>query len=123
MISFRSATHVIGLASVVLLASLGASACGSSPTSTAAETKPSECEQVVLGKDSGGITVYGEVVRPTGVDCATAQVVVREWGHQQLGVGYEANLPAGWKCDGSGPPPPCTKGSASVGLVLVYPAN
>ena len=77
----------------------------------------------MLGKDSQGITVYGEVVRPTGVDCATAQAVVREWGHQQIGVGYEANLPAGWKCDENGPGPPCTKGSASVDLVLVYPAK
>ena len=102
----------------VVLAVLGLTACGSAGTKTA------DCQKVILS-GQGNQTVYGEVVKPTGVDCATAQKVVQEWGRQQVGEA-DAKLPVGWKC--GTPPngstqPPCTNGKASVDFVLEYPQN
>ena len=100
----------------------GTAGCGASDPTTAANTKANRCERVVLGKDSQGIAAYAEVVMPIGVDCATAQLVVAQWGRQQIGKGA-AKLPPGWKCDASAQSPACRKGNASVGLTLVYPSN
>jgi hypothetical protein len=94
------------------------SSTGAKPASQKASGGAGTCDHVALG-DQGDGTIYARVDKPTNVDCATAQTVVREWGRQQIG-GRDARLPAGWRCDGNSV---CRKGSASVTLTLEYPSG
>jgi hypothetical protein len=58
-----------------------------------------------------------EIPKPTGASCAEAEEVAREWGRQQLGDGYQADLPPGWRCDSSSV---CRKGSARVTFTISF---
>ena len=108
----------------VLASSALVAGCGGGTSNSNSNGKPAaqktvaadSCEHVALG-DQGSGTIYASVDKPTHVDCATAQAVVREWGRQQIGRG-NARLPAGWKCNGDSV---CRHGSATVTLTLEYP--
>ncbi len=52
------------------------------------------------------------------IDCATATIVVGQWGAQRIGTGT-ALLPLGWRCSGNA----CRNGSRSVSFAIEPPSE
>lgn len=57
------------------------------------------CADVPLGT-FGGQTWSAAEIEGADVPCETAQRVAKQWAAQQVG-GPQAELPAGWNCDGN----------------------
>lgn len=103
------------LLTVVLAAVVLAGCSGDEPTDT---TTAATCRDVTLGTPEGySQPITATVDDPRDVPCDTAQLVVREWARQQVGLGT-AKLPAGWSCDESSV---CRSSGSSVTFTLNYP--
>lgn len=99
----------VGLACALLLM---LSACGGSGSASVAG-----CADVRLGEVNGQKVTITDIPHPAGVSCSEAEKVAGEWGHQQLGDGYRAQLPPGWACGASSV---CRKGTARVTFTLSF---
>ncbi len=101
----------------VLLTAVALAGCGGSDSggdASAGKSVGDSCAPVTLPAGSSAKSLG--VDKHENTDCATAQKVTKEWGGQQVGLG-DANLPAGWACDGNSV---CRKGNAVVTFTLNY---
>jgi hypothetical protein len=78
------------------------------------------CPSVDVGVRDGDIDdTFARVHQATNVACATAAVVVQQWGAQQIGAG-SALLPDGWSCTKANT---CSNGRSIVSFTLEFPPS